>query len=546
MQFKFLSSRRKPGPRLSTNTHAESLGPDFHRDDGSKKERETVLRLSGITKRFGPLLANDDISLRLHRGEILGLLGENGAGKTTLMNILFGHYVADAGAIEVDGHILPPGQPAAALAAGIGMVHQHFTLAENLTVLDNIVLGTESLWQFSSNSQKARARIQQLAGEFGLEVDPQAIIASLSVGERQRVEILKALYRQAKILVLDEPTAVLTPQESFALFETLKRFVAKGLSIIFISHKLGEILAACSRVSVLRGGKLVAERRVEGVTRAELAELMIGRNIPQAKADAQEAGDVVLKLEEVSARHMSQSISGITFDIRSGEIFGVAGVSGNGQSLLADVVSGVVAPTEGVMTLRGETMSRINPRAMISRGVARIPEDRHAEGLISDMSITENVISESYRSAEFAGHGFINWKKARSFAQEIIAAYEVKCPSPEARVGLLSGGNMQKLILGRVMANSPCLVLANQPTRGLDVGAVNYVHEQLLAARKRGAAILLISEDIDELLSLSDHVAVMFRGHISSARPREAVRINDLGLLMAGHGFSPGGQSHAA
>ena len=223
-------------------------------------ERETVLRLSGITKRFGPLLANDDISLTLNRGEILGLLGENGAGKTTLMNILFGHYVADGGTIEVQGIILPPGQPAAALAAGIGMVHQHFTLAENLTVLDNIVLGTESLWQLSSNSQKARTRIQHLAQEFGLEVNPDAIVSALSVGERQRVEILKALYREAKILVLDEPTAVLTPQEFTALFETLKRFVAKGLSIIFISHKLGEILAACSRVGVLRGGKLVAER----------------------------------------------------------------------------------------------------------------------------------------------------------------------------------------------------------------------------------------------------------------------------------------------
>ncbi len=501
--------------------------------------RETVLRLSGITKRFGALLANDDVSLTLRRGEILGLLGENGAGKTTLMNILFGHYVADAGTIEVEGQILPPGLPAAALGAGIGMVHQHFTLAENLTVLDNIVLGTESLWRPSSNSQKARARIKQLAQEFGLEVNADAIIASLSVGERQRVEILKALYREAKILVLDEPTAVLTPQESTALFETLKRFVAKGLSIIFISHKLGEILAACSRVSVLRGGKLVAERGVEGATRAELAELMIGRNIPQAKSDVQIAGEVVLKLDGVNTRHLFQSLSEITFYIRAGEIFGVAGVSGNGQSLLADVVSGVVAPAQGVMALNGETVSRINPRAMISRGVARIPEDRHAEGLISDMSITENVISESYRSAKFAAGGLIKWKKARGFAQEIITAYEVKCPSPEARVRLLSGGNMQKLILGRVMANSPCLVLANQPTRGLDVGAVNYVHEQLLAARKRGAAILLISEDIDELLSLSDRIAVMFRGQLSKAGPRESVTIKDLGLMMAG-------QSHAA
>jgi ABC-type uncharacterized transport system ATPase subunit len=509
-------------------------------------ERETVLRLSGITKRFGALLANDDISLTLQRGEILGLLGENGAGKTTLMNILFGHYVADAGEVEVEGKILPPGLPAAALEAGIGMVHQHFTLAENLTVLDNIVLGTESLWQFSSNSQKARARIQQLAQEFGLEVNPDAIVASLSVGERQRVEILKALYREAKILVLDEPTAVLTPQESTALFETLKRFVTRGLSIIFISHKLGEILAACGRVSVLRGGKLVAERGVEGATRSELAELMIGRSIPQAKVEVQNAGDIVLGLHGIHARHNSQVLDDITLDIRAGEILGIAGVSGNGQSLFADVVSGVVAPTEGTIELKGAIISRISPRVMINLGVARIPEDRHAEGLISDMSITENVISERYRSAEFATHGFISWKKARSFAQNIIAAYEVKCPSSESRVRLLSGGNMQKLILGRVMANDPCFVLANQPTRGLDVGAVNYVHEQLLAARKRGAAILLISEDLDELLSLSDRVAVMFRGQLSNASPRESTSIKDLGLMMAGHGFKTGGQSHAA
>ena len=512
----------------------------------SAGERETVLRLSAITKRFGPLLANDAISLELHRGEILGLLGENGAGKTTLMNILFGHYVADAGEIEVKGRVLPPGQPAAALAAGIGMVHQHFTLAENLTVLDNIVLGTESLWQLSSNSAKARARIRQLAGEFGLEVNPDAIVSTLSVGERQRVEILKALYRDARILVLDEPTAVLTPQESTALFETLKRFVARGLSIIFISHKLGEILSACSRVSVLRGGKLVAERAVTGVTRSELAELMLGRSIPQAKAEVQKAGDVVLALRGIQVRHNSQHLDDITLEIRAGEILGIAGVSGNGQSLLADVVSGVVMPTAGTLELKGKTISRINPRVMVSLGVARIPEDRHAEGLISDMSITENVISESYRSTEFFRRGFINWKKARSFAQEVIASYDVKCPSPEARVRLLSGGNMQKLILGRVMANDPCLVLANQPTRGLDVGAVSYVHEQLLAARQRGAAILLISEDLDELLSLSDRVAVMFRGQLSNAFPRESTSIKDLGLLMAGHGLKPASTPHAA
>jgi simple sugar transport system ATP-binding protein len=322
------------------------------------------------------------------------------------------------------------------------------------------------------------------------------------------------------------------------LFETLKRFVARGLSIIFISHKLGEILSACGRVNILRGGRLVAERKVEGVTRPELAELMIGRSIPQAKSQVQVAGEVVLKLAGVNAKYLSQILSDITLHIRSGEIFGVAGVSGNGQSLLAGLVSGVAAASEGEMTLNGEPVSRLSPHAMISRGVARIPEDRHAEGLIGDMTVTENVISESYRSAKFATRGFIKWKKARGFAQEIMTAYDVKCPSPETRVGLLSGGNMQKLILGRVMAGSPCLVLANQPTRGLDVGAVNYVHEQLLAARQRGAAILLISEDIDELLSLSDRVAVMFRGNLSQARPREGVSIKELGLMMAGQGLS--------
>jgi simple sugar transport system ATP-binding protein len=495
---------------------------------------ETVLQLDGITKRFGALTANDGISLSLAKGEIVGLLGENGAGKTTLMNILFGHYVADAGRIVVKDEPLPPGSPGAALAAGIGMVHQHFTLADNLTVLDNIVLGTEPLLSLVSDRRKARARIRDLGESFGLAVNPDAIVSSLSVGERQRVEILKALYRDAHILILDEPTAVLTPQESDSLFATLKKFVDQGLSIIFISHKLNEVLAACHRIYVLRAGKLVAEREARAVSKSDLAELMIGRAIPLARTEPQAAGPAVLTLNNVSAKSGAQRLKSVSLALYAGEICGIAGISGNGQSLLAGIVNGVTAIESGEVMLNMAAVTRASPLVMVAGGVARIPEDRHAEGLVGDMSVTENVISEAYRSPRFSHWGFIDWAAARGFAEQVISDYEVKCPSPEAHVRLLSGGNMQKLVLGRVMANDPAVIMANQPTRGLDVGAVNYVHERLIAARKRGAAILLISEDLDELLALSDRVAVMFRGTLSPAMARGAVNLSTLGLMMAG------------
>ena len=506
----------------------------------SAGEPETVLRLAGITRRFGALTANDAISLDLKRGEIMGLLGENGAGKTTLVNILFGHYVADEGSIDVFGKPLPPGSPGAAIAAGVGMVHQHFALAENLSVLDNIMLGTESLWRLRSRRDAARARVIAMGTAFGLAVDPEAIVATLSVGERQRVEILKALYRNARILILDEPTAVLTPQESARLFETLKRFTARGLSVILISHKLDEVLAACSRVLVLRGGRLVAERPSAAVTRAELAELMVGRSIPAAKAAARAPGKAVFAFKTVSARHGARSLTDVSFTIREGEILGIAGVSGNGQSLLADLAAGMARPASGHIAVRGLPVVRGTPGLMMAAGVGRIPEDRHAEGLIADMSVAENVIAERIRAPQFSHHGFINWKAARDFAQSVIAAYEVKCPSTDAPARLLSGGNMQKLILGRAMDGLPAVVLANQPTRGLDVGAVAYVHTQLLKARARGAAILLISEDLDELLALSDRVAVMHQGRLTEAVARQEVTIRALGLMMTG------GEAHAA
>ncbi len=497
-----------------------------------------ILRLSSITKRFGPLVANNAISLDLARGEVVALLGENGAGKTTLMNILFGHYTADEGTIEVDGRPLPPGDPKAALSAGIGMVHQHFTLAENLSVLENIALGTQSRWSPLLDRAGARRRIRALAAGFGLEVDPDRTVSSLAVGERQRVEILKALYRDARILILDEPTAVLTPQESDALFATLKKLVANGLSIIFISHKLGEVMAASDRVVVLRGGKVAGERRIAETSRRELASLMVGQEVRMPTAAPGTPGAPLVELASVTTAGQGGSrLAGIDLVLRAAEITGLAGVSGNGQAALAALLGGTLQPASGTMRIAGEAIARWSPRAALAKGIARIPEDRHAVGSIADMSVAENVISERYRSRDFSRHGFLDWAAARRFAEKLIADYEVKCPSPDARIRLLSGGNMQKLILGRALDPEPAVILANQPARGLDVGAVAYVHARLIEARDRGAAILLISEDLDEVLALSDVVHVMFKGRLSPPSPRGALSIAELGELMAGHGM---------
>ncbi|PSJ57056.1 sugar ABC transporter ATP-binding protein [Mesorhizobium ephedrae] len=506
---------------------------------GGGEHRETVLRLQGITKRFGALVANDSISLDLARGEIVALLGENGAGKTTLMNILFGHYVADEGGVEAFGRPLPPGDPRAALDAGIGMVHQHFTLAENMTVLENIALGTQALWRPRLDRAAARARIAKLSADFGLAAEPDAPVASLSVGERQRVEILKALYRDAKILILDEPTAVLTPSESEALFRTLKLLVGQGLSIIFISHKLNEVTAVSDRVLVLRGGKLAGERPTAATSRAELAALMVGQDVALPPIVDVPYGGRILVLDEVSTGGKSSGapLDRAALTLRGGEIFGLAGVSGNGQAALAALLSGSEPSTAGDILLDGEKHRPWSTREALDLGIGRIPEDRHAVGTIGDMTVAENLIAESYRSERFSRRGFLDWGAARTFAREIIADYDVKCPSPDTRIRLLSGGNMQKLILGRALDPEPRIVVANQPTRGLDVGAVAYVHAKLIEARGRGAAVLLISEDLEEIVALSDRVAVIFKGRISAPSKRGERSVRELGELMAGHGL---------
>ncbi len=507
-----------------------------------KKEAEVVLRLDGISKRFGALKANDGVSFVLRRGEVVALLGENGAGKTTLMNILFGHYVADEGSVEAFGQPLPPGNPRAALAAGVGMVHQHFTLAGNLTVLENIRLGTEGLWSRSASG--ARAKVERLSRDFGLSVHPDAKVGRLSVGERQRVEILKALYRDARVLILDEPTAVLTPQESEALFATLRKATALGLSVIFISHKLHEVLAIADRCVVLRHGRVVGELDTQTTDKRALAALMVGGELSLPRAEAREPGAVLMRLDAVHTpdRGASPGLKAVTLDLRAGQITGLAGVSGNGQAALAEIVGGLALPQAGRIMLKGTPVARWSPAEALARGVARIPEDRHHQGSIADFDLTENAALEGYRT-RFSRHGWMNWRAAREFAEGIIDRYDVRCPGPETRIRLLSGGNMQKLILGRAMAPGPEVILANQPVRGLDVGAIAYVQSQLIAARDRGAAVLLISEDLDEIMGLSDVMHVLSEGRLSPGFARGTMTAADLGLWMAGQKFEG---AHAA
>jgi len=495
-----------------------------------------LVELRGIVKRFPGLVANDNVDLSLHAGEVHALLGENGAGKTTLMNILTGLYRPDGGEILRDGGPVSFRSPRQAIDAGIGMVHQHFKLVDTLTVAENVLLG----WHTPRHWLGRRAGVGQvgeLARTYRMPVHVDARIWQLSVGEQQRVEILKALYRGAQVLILDEPTAVLTPQEADDLYSIVRGMADEGKAIVFITHKLDEVLAVADRITVLRGGKNAGEARRGEVDARALARMMVGRDVVLSdRPVSRPVGEPVLRLEGVSARN-DRGLPGlvdVSFEVRSGQIFGIAGVAGNGQRELAEAVTGLRPVTAGTIRVAGTDLANRSARAAISAGVAHIPEDRLGQGLVPGMTAAENAILKAYRRSPVARGLFIDLTEARRLAERMLVEFEVRGASAAAPVRLLSGGNLQRLLLARETAEDPKVIVAVHPTRGLDVAGTEAVRQALQAQQERETAILLISEDLDEILALSDPVGVLHGGRLAGVVPRAECRIEELGLLMGG------------
>lgn len=499
--------------------------------------RINKLEMRAITKRFPGVLANDRIQFDVHTGEVHALLGENGAGKSTLMKVLYGLYQPDEGQILLNDQVVAIHSPADAIRLGIGMIHQHFMLVPTLTVTENVALGLKSSRGARTDLDRVKARIQELASLYGLQVDPDAFVWQLSVGQQQRVEIIKALYRGAALLILDEPTAVLTPQEVDEFFVTLKQMKADGHALIFISHKLHEVLHISDRVTVLRDGRTIGTQSIEGVTKKQLAEMMVGRPISMQrdKADV-EAGEVRLRVQDVSALNdrETEALRGISFEVRAGEIVGLAGVSGNGQREIAEVIAGLRPATGGEVNLCGQSLSGKSPRQIMELGLSYIPEERMRDGMIREFSVSENLILREFDKPPYSKTGFLNNNAIQTASQEMVNDFSVKTPSLDTPVKNLSGGNIQKLILARELSRNPQVVVAAQPTRGLDIGATEYVHTVLLQQRELGLATLLISEDLDEILAMSDRILVIFEGRIMGDIPRAEATAEKLGLLMAG------------
>ncbi|MFL5724734.1 MAG: ABC transporter ATP-binding protein [Chloroflexota bacterium] len=499
-------------------------------------EAPPALEAVGIVKRFPGVLANDGVDFELRTGEIHAVLGENGAGKSTLMNILAGLYRPDEGEIRLDGRPVSFGSPRDAIEAGLGMVHQHFTLVPSQTVTENILLGLREP-RFLLDARRSEAEVVRLAAEFGLRVHPRAKVWQLSVGEQQRVEILKLLYRGAQILILDEPTAVLAPQEADDLFATLKSMTAAGRSVVFISHKLNEVVQIADRVTVMRRGRVTAAgRSAEGVTKRDLARLMVGRDLFGLYEKAPfNPGNVLLSatdVEAVSDRGLP-ALRGVSLDVRAGEIVGIAAVAGNGQTELAEVVTGL-RPCSGTIRIGARTVSNRPPRDAIRAGVAHVPEDRTGMGSAPNLSVAENLIMKRFREPPISRGWLIDDGRMRTLAEELREEYAIAAPSVDTRARLLSGGNLQRLILAREIETEPSMMVAVQPTRGLDVGAIETVHRLLLSRREHGAGILLISEDLDEILALADRVDVMFEGRIVGSFDAETADVHEIGLLMTG------------
>ncbi len=499
---------------------------------------EPILELKGITKRFPGVLANDSIDLTLNKGEIHALLGENGAGKSTLMNILYGLYDPDEGEIFVNGEKISVTSPRDAIARGIGMVHQHFMLVPVFTVTENVMLGDESTSVGGFLDRKSSAeKIRQISDEYHLEVDPDSYVRDLPVGVQQRVEIIKLLYREADILILDEPTAVLTPQEVDELFTILRSLVESGKSIIFITHKLREVLTFADRISVIRGGKMVGSTTPQEADQNKLAAMMVGRDVSlHVEKKPAEVKDKVLTVEDlVVLDDLNQiAVNKINFDVHSGEILGIAGVQGNGQTELVKAVTGLSHAIEGKVHLMGEDITRATPRTITEIGSAHIPEDRQLDGLVLSATIADNMVLNTYYLDPFAKNVMIQEDKVLANAEEIIENFDVRTPSPLIPVGSLSGGNQQKVIVGREFSRPIKFLVASQPTRGLDVGSIEYIHNRLLEKRDDGCAVLLVSTELDEILELSDRIAVMFDGEIIAVVDAEGVTKEQIGLLMAG------------
>ncbi len=503
----------------------------------SGRPRIDSLEMRGITKRFPGVLASDHVDFDVKSGEVHALLGENGAGKSTLMKILYGLYHPDEGEILLNGKPVSITSPNDSINLGIGMIHQHFMLVQTLTVAENVALGLPSSRGALTDLDVVSKRILELAALYGLKLDPSAYIWQLSVGQQQRVEIIKALYRGAALLILDEPTAVLTPQEVDELFVIMRQMVKDGHALIFISHKLHEVVEISNRVTVLRDGRKIGTRPTSETTKQDLANWMVGREVGFAPDRGQmELGEIRLQLEEVScgSDRGTPGLRGVSLKVCSGEILGIAGVSGNGQRELAETITGLRKTISGKVFLEGDDITSLSPGEITDRMLSYIPEERMRDGMIKEFTVAENMILREHHKVPYSRYGFLRLRDISSHADELIKQFRVKTPSQETHAKNLSGGNIQKVVLAREISRNPRAIIAAQPTRGLDIGATEYVREQLLVERRKGTAILLISEDLDEILALSDRIAVIYEGQIMDIVQRADAMPEKLGLLMAG------------
>lgn len=495
------------------------------------------LELQNVTKRFPGVLANDCVNFDVKAGEVHALLGENGAGKSTLMKILYGLYHPDEGKVLLNGKSVTIDSPTDSIEYGIGMIHQHFMLVESLTVAENVALGLPSSRGLLTDLDRVSKRILELAEIYGLQIDPDAYIWQLSVGQQQRVEIIKALYRGAALLILDEPTAVLTPQEVDELFVIMKQMVKDGHALIFISHKLHEVIEISDRVSVLRDGRMIGTKPTSETTKQDLANWMVGREVGFAPDRGEEnIGDVRLKLEYIScdSDRGTPGLQGVSLDVHSGEILGIAGVSGNGQRELAEAITGLRKVTAGNVILEDEYVTNMLPAELTERMLSYVPEERMRDGMIKEFSVAENMILREHHKEPYSRSSFLNLGEIAKRSESLISQFQVKTPSQETLAKNLSGGNIQKVVIARELSRKPRAIVAAQPTRGLDIGATEYVRQQLIDQRNEGTAILLISEDLDEILALSDRIAVLYEGQIMDIVPRDEATPEKLGLLMAG------------